>query len=136
MMDQFESILEDLGKDFSISLKPDTLNSCTLKIDKKLLVQIKIDKTNTFLLIATEIEEIPPGKFRENIFTFTLLANNKIPRVGNFGFNDKNSKLILFEYIPLDTLKKENLKNTLASFIEKAFLWKNAIETNISKDVL
>jgi len=132
MQTKFEEILKNLGDDLAIVLKPDDLNACTLKIDDSFLVQLKIDKTQNYLFLCSFVTELPPGKFRENVFTKALIANNKIPRVGCFAFNDHDSNLVLFEFIPLDPLKTQNLKNTLAQFIEKGVTWKEAIESGLS----
>jgi hypothetical protein len=132
MQTKFEELLKNLGDELAISLKPDDLNACTLKIDDSFLVQLKIDKTQTYLFICSFITELPPGKFRENVFTKTLIANNKIPRVGSFAFNDHDSNLVLFEYLPLETLNTQNLKNTLAQFTEKGITWKEAIESGLA----
>ena len=74
MLSRFEELLKDLGTDLSMELKPDKLNACTLKIDETLLVQLKIDESQSFLLLGSKISEIPPGKFRENVFSKTLPA--------------------------------------------------------------
>lgn len=129
MITLFEEILQELGKDLSLDLKPDDLNSCCLNIDEKILVYIQIDKDQKALLIGIEILQLLPGKFQENIFCHALKANAQIPKIGTFGFNEKDSSLVLFEFIPLQTLKIEEVKKMLAQLIDKGILWKDAIES-------
>jgi len=132
MISLFEEILTNLGKDLAIELKPDHLNSCTLKIDNDFLVQLKINKEEESVLIISFLTEIPPGRFREDVFTNTLVYNNKFPKIGTFAFNSKDTTLVFFEYIKLVDTKTKNLKNILAQFIENASNWKKAIENGFA----
>ena len=74
-------------------------------------------------------EEIVDGKFREDLFKYTLIANSQIPKIGSFAFNDYDSNLVLFKYILLDQVKPKDLKNYLAQLIEKGIEWKEAIDS-------
>ncbi|KPK33448.1 MAG: hypothetical protein AMS24_01050 [Chlamydiae bacterium SM23_39] len=132
MIERFSEILKELGDIFSIHLKPDRIDACSLKIDEKLHIQLKLNKTEEFILIGGNIINIYPGKFRENIFFQTLKANSQIPKIGSFAFNEKDSNLVMYEYVPMNDLTTEKLKNILGQFIEKAFSWREAIESNQS----
>lgn len=128
----FGNILKELGDELSLELAPDKINACTLKVEDKILVQMKMDKTESKLFICTFVAEIPPGKFRENVFTYTLIANSQAPRIGAFGFNKKDINLVLFEYLDLNNLNGKYLKEKLSQFIEKAISWKDAIDSGLS----
>jgi hypothetical protein len=78
--------------------------------------------------MATFIAEVPPGKLRENILRDALKAHFPYPELGSFGYSERNNKLSLFHYIPLSGLTGEKCATLLASFIDKALKWKEAIE--------
>lgn len=130
MIEKFAEILKDLSILFSIPLKRDKIGACSLKIDEKLHIQLKLDKTEEFIFIGGNIINIYPGKFRENVFLQTLKANFQIPRIGSFAFNEKDSNLMMYEYVSLKDLNIDKLKNILGQFIEKAFLWMEAIKSD------
>ena len=128
MKNELEQILKNLGDMINISLEPDSEGLCAIRVDDKLTFEIQPDPSQEQILIGSLLTEIPPGKFKENVFTQTLKANNQIPRRGCFAFNEETSELVLFEYIFLHNLKAKHLKNILAEFIEKAMNWKESIE--------
>jgi hypothetical protein len=129
MRDKFNQLLIQLGIDLNLVLIPDHENSCTFKIDNKLTMQIKVDKTQNDLLIGSFLCELPPGKFRENVFINTLKSNGQIPLNSVFSFNDPSSELVLFKYLSLEKIDLKSLKYHLEEFIEKAVSWKEAIES-------
>jgi len=128
MINQFEELMHELAHKFSIPLKPLIAGLCTFSIEGKLSVQLKLDKTEKMLFIGSFITEIAPGKFKENVFTQTLKANSQIPNIGWFAFNEKNSNLFLYEFIPMQDLTIKPLFNFFAAFVDKAMHWKKAIE--------
>lgn len=132
MIDKFEELIKDLSINLSIPLRVDEHGFCTIKVDEKVLIQLQLDKSKEFLFIGSFLTEIPPGKFREKIFIQTLKANGQIPKLGTFAFNDKTLELLLFEYLHFEKLTPKYLNEYLANFIEKAFDWKEAIESNQS----
>lgn len=129
MKERIDLILSDLGKEINLPLSLDDTGSCSLIVDDKLIIQIEPSQSQ--ILIGSFVCQIPPGKYRENVFTNTLKANYLIPRVGTFAFNEMNAQLVLFEYLPVNISTLE-LKNFLVSFIEKAFIWKDSVENGNS----
>lgn len=76
-LDPFAILLADLGALIQVPLHPDHQRACSLNINNELHVQLKEDENR--ILVATFLAEIPPGKFRENIFKETLKENNLFP---------------------------------------------------------
>lgn len=133
MKEMIETVLNDLGVEIDFPLNLDENGSCSIIIDDKLTVQIEAFESE--MLIGTFLTEIPPGKFRENVFTQTLKANHLIPRRGTFAFNEISSQLTLFLFTPLPKLTASALHTILEGFVETAFLWKNAIESGQNSPV-
>ncbi len=134
MINKFEELMHELAQKFSILLKP--LNGlCTFRIEGKLEVQLKLDRSEKMLFIGSFLTEVPPGKFRENVFTQVLKANNLIPNTGWFGFNENNSSLFLYEYLPMENLNIKTLETFFALFVDKALEWKKAIEAGGSAPI-
>lgn len=131
MFEKFQEILQKLSSSIELPLKVDKLNACTLKIEDKIKIQLKIDKTENFLIMIAMVVELPPGKFKENVFIQALKANAEIEKVGYFAFSEKNSNLVLFEYVNRD-ISDKLLKALFCQFIEKAIEWKEAINNNLS----
>lgn len=128
MAANFKEILTELGINLDLFLTPDNDKICTLKIDDKLIMQLELDESESYILLGSFICDIPPGKFRENVFVNTLKANGQIPLDSIFAFNEPTAKLALFSYIPLATVNLISLKSRLETFIDKAIKWKDAIE--------
>lgn len=95
-------------------------------------MQIELDESSSNILIGSFLCDIPPGKFRENVFKNTLKANGQIPQTGVFAFNEPNAKLALFKYIPLEKEPVATLRGTIEHFIDQAMQWKEAIEAGRS----
>ncbi len=129
MKHRFQELIEELGTTLDIALHVDQLGACSMIFDEKLEVQI--DKFGEGdLLIAAFICPLPPGKFRENILLAALRANNHLyPRVGIFGYSERENQLALFQLIDMKDLTGDKIANALAEFVPAGLEWKNSIET-------
>ena len=130
MIDRFEEMLLGLSKVFDTPMQMDNMNCCSLVIDEKFSIQMELADNKKYLLIASFVSEIPPGKYRENILKFALIANNNKNQFGTFGYSEKVSKLLYFTYLYFEDLKVSDLADYLSLFIETASTWREAIETS------
>ena len=128
-MDRFATLLADLGTLINVPLHPDSKRLCRLNIDNKIHLQIQEEENQDRLLVACFVGEIPPGKFRENLLKSALKENNVYPRLGTFAYSARNNQLTLFAYAYYPGLNGDNFADFLATFLEKAFTWKTALET-------
>lgn len=128
-MDRFLLLLDDLGGLIGVPLHVNPKGLCQLNINNQLHVQISEEKDKDRLLVATFIAEIPPGKFKENVFVETLKENQSYPRLATFAYSEKNNQLALFSHVYYPHLNGETLSDFLEKFIEKALSWKIGIET-------
>lgn len=127
-MDRFSEILYDLGKEIGVELYPDQNRICELNYDDQFSIQLTYDETKEELTLATFICDVPPGKYREKLLSATLTANGEFPRVGTFGYSERNNKLTLFATLPSEKLRSDILFSFLEKFIEKTHSWKDAVE--------
>jgi len=128
MIDPFQELLVSLGQQLGLPLHPDKTGACKLNIRNLFSIQLEYEPARERILIASFLSDIPPGKLRENVLRDALKANFPYPELGSFGYSERNNKLSLFLYVPLNGLTGPKLAALLAAFIEKATKWKEAIE--------
>jgi hypothetical protein len=126
---QLGALLEDLGKILKIpDLHPDENNTCLLRFDNGVQVQLELDKVGSSLIIGSDLGVIPAGRYRENVLGEALKANGlPPPRYGIFAYSKKSDKLVLFQKMPLDDITADKIASFLPNFIDKAIIWKEAI---------
>lgn len=129
-MDRFSQILYDLSLEVGggVKLFIDEHRVCQLNYDDQLHLQLHYDEAKEQLMIASFICDVPPGKYREKLLKATLIANGEFPRMGTFGYSERNNKLTLFHYVSSEKASGEEVFKTLNAFIEKGLEWKNAVE--------
>ena len=128
-MDRFAILLADLGALIQVPLHPDHLRCCNLSINGELHVQLKEDESNSRILVGAFLGDVPPGKFRENILKETLKENSLFPRMGTFGYSERNNQLALFSHVYFEGLRGDTMADFLEPFFEKAFSWRTALQT-------
>lgn len=127
MTDVFTTLLQELGKEFQLTLVPDKYNALSLEIPP-LIIQLELDEKQENLFLFTKIIELPPGKFRENVLAEALKINGlPDPRPGIFGYIAATNHLTLHQSYPIKILNGENLAGLFGSFFELAFNWHEAI---------
>ena len=136
MMNRFEELLKELGREYSLSLHPDHRGACQLNIEGILHVQLSCEEEKERLLIACFICETPAGKFRENILKTALKHNYLQPLGAILAYSEKNNQLTLFQYIPLASLQGKGLVQPLNLFIAKAKEWRTGVETGALQTLL
>jgi hypothetical protein len=125
----FEELLDALSKRIEIPMNLDRNDACRMNVDNKIPIQIELNRHTGFVVVCSEVADIPPGRYREDLFRATLIENGKdFPRFGDFSFSEKTNLLILQESLPLDTIDDEGFTNYLLVFIDKARKWQDAIE--------
>ncbi len=129
MIDRFDEILNELGNIYSVTLHPDKVGACKIQFPEQFAIQLECDPHLENLLVATYICEIPPGKFRENIFKDALKANHPFAQNGALAYSEKNNQLVLFSYLRLASLNGRKLSEFIQAFIEKASGWRTGVET-------
>jgi len=132
VLDMFESLLDELAKALEIEkLTPDENNSCIIKFENELEIQIEPLDTGSFLFINVDLGEMPPGRYREEVFREALKANGmETPRHGTFCYSDQSDHLMLYKLIPLQDITGERVAAFLTPFMEKAVKWKETLENN------
>jgi hypothetical protein len=129
-MTSFDYILKELGHSLKMSLKPDENNACRISFDSQLSMQLEMDQESRMLLIVCEVGEVPPGKFREELFRSALIENGKpLPRYGDLSFSSKNNTLVIYQFIAPDMIDFDEFLEFFTLFGEKAHDWKDGLET-------
>ncbi len=127
-MDRFQELLNQLSVIIHTPLYLEKTRAVKFSVNETLHIQIEDDEQKERIFLATFVSEIPPGKYRENLLKDALKANGIFPRVGTLAYSARNNQLALFEYLYYYSLTGEKIADVLAPFIEKALLWKQAIE--------
>lgn len=128
MTDRFEELLHELGKVFQLELHIDRSHACSIQMSDGLTIQLQLDVSQENLWIFSKLAEIPPGKFRENVFREALKANAlPDPRTAIFGYLANTNHLALFQKYPLTILNGDRLAGLIGSFVEMAENWLKAL---------
>lgn len=127
---QLEIILQDLGSIIGINdLHPDQNNSCLIRLQNGLTFQVEMDKIGEFLIIGSNLGDVPPGRYQTNIFREALKANGMSPPLhGILAFSDRTRHLLLFMKLNVAQLNKDRLAAEINPFIEKATVWFEALK--------
>lgn len=129
MIDRLETLLEDLSKTLQIPLHVDKVGACSIQIEP-ITIQIEIDEAQENIFLFSSLIELPPGKFREEIFFSALKENGKSgPRAGIFGYLHSSNYLTLHQKYPLEILTEERLTGMFGAFFDLAKLWKEEIHS-------
>lgn len=128
-MNPFEHLIHELGLVMNIPLEPDSHQSCLLTFPREgISIQIDLDTHADRILVGSQLGIVPPGPYRERVFTEAMRANGtaKVPQ-GVLAFSEKNDTLILFQFFNLATLSAEKLFHFIQVFKEHTKMWKEAI---------
>lgn len=128
-MDRFAELLHEAGTLINVPLQPDPRRACRIGVNSQIHIQLQEEENKDRILISSYICEIPPGKFRENVLKETLKENELFPRLGTFGYSQRQNKLAIFSYVYFPGLNADGFIDFMGNFIEKALSWKTAIET-------
>ena len=124
------SILEELGRELGLpNLGPDEHGTCLIRLKNGVKVQIEMLKASDYVLIATDLGEIPPGRYRTDLFEAALGFNvSDEGGIGTFGFSKRTNHMILFERLYIKGLKGINVADTINPLSEKAKVWSEALQ--------
>ena len=128
-MTPFETLLKELGDLMGTPLAPDHNQACYLEYTELgLSVQIDLDGNADQILVGTQLGTVPPGAYRDRIFTQALRVNamSLHPR-GILAFSEKNDTLVLFQFLSIAILDGTKLFQFLQLFLEHAKVWTDAL---------
>jgi hypothetical protein len=127
-MQSFTNLMSELGDLMDTELIPDLHQVVSLMINEKILVNIELNATGEKILLGCFIVELPPGRFREEVLKFALLANNASDsNIGTLAYVAKQNSLALLQEIQAHGLKASTLYEHLSLFVSRAEAWQNAI---------
>jgi len=131
MNNQFLELIEGLSRLMNLPLSPEQELGVVLLIDRRLRVQIELDTRTNRLNIASQIEPIGPGKFRENVLLYALMTN-VYPYIlmGTLAFSEQTGTLVLFHSFEMERISPDILHDFLPRFVEKAMEWQEALENS------
>lgn len=123
-------ILEELGRELGIqNLGPDDNETCLLRLKNGIKIQIEILKGGNYLLIASDLGEIPPGRYRIDLFEAALTHNvSDEAGIGTLGFSKRSNHMLLFEKLSMKGLTGLKVADTIEPLSERAKLWISAIQ--------
>lgn len=125
----FEALLDEVGHSLKINdLHPDRNHTCLISMPNGIKVQLEMHSRSQEFVIGADLGQIPPGRYRENLFLEALRANGMANHVGVLAYSAKTDHLILFQTIHLKDLTGERIASDMTPFLEKAQLWKEAME--------
>ena len=127
MIDAFNDLIVKLGASFGKTLHLDHNHACALRVQNKFTVQIQLDREQEHVLLAAFIKELPPGKYRENVFCEALKTNHLADPRPTLSFVPMKTSLTLHQKVLFAHLDPLLLEGILAVFIDTAKAWYEAI---------
>ncbi|MBS3904593.1 MAG: CesT family type III secretion system chaperone [Simkania sp.] len=121
-MNFFEDLLKDLASLMDLPLHVDHRGVCCLRVDDQFEVQMEVGKKNDLIILAF-INELGPGKFREEVLKEGLKANNQLLPGGIVSFSGKTNQLVIYKRLPNELLNAQSVLETLSSLIDYATQW-------------
>lgn len=128
-MRSFEKLIQEIGEIVNLPLHAQEGRFCTLQINHTMRLHIEDNEATQELLIIYFITEIPAGKFRENILKEAMKANSYFPRVGTFGYLEKNNTLTFYTNID-NTLSADKVSLILEKCVDVGMHWFQAIQNS------
>jgi len=127
--DRFGALLEELGTLIHKNLVPNSHNALILRLRDKMGIYLEPDRLGEMLNVAIDIGSPQQGPYRESIFREALKANGlPPPRNGIFAYGFKTDSLLIYEQLPLEDLNGPRLLEIMNTLLQKARIWKQAIE--------
>ncbi len=131
-MDAFQKLIWDLGEITEIALHVDELHACKLVFEDKYPVQMEMDPHSEYLIIASKVVEVPPGKFRENVLKEGLKVNGEYHPFGFLAYHERDNSLVLYNKLVLERLTGEKLADFIELFVEEVDKWYEALTGGIA----
>jgi len=133
----FGYLIEELGRTLDMpDLKADDNNTCLLRFPGEVDVFIEQDKDSDHLLLGCDFGELPPGRYRQDLYEAALKCNQRPPpNHGTLAYSKYASHLVLFKRVWLRDLNSDTLVDALMPFIAKAMRWKDAIANDTIPDI-
>ena len=126
--DKMGLLFEELGKRLNLQINPDPKGCCRIRFKNGVEVQLEPSSDARFLTLLSNMGDMAPGRYRENVLREALKANGQTPPLyGIFAFSKKNDAFYLFDQIPLEEISGDKLFDYLQPFLQKAEIWQSAI---------
>lgn len=123
-------VLEELGRELGIpGLGPDEHGTCLIRLKNGVKFQIEMLKGSDYLLIASDLGEVPPGRFRTDFFEAALNFNvSDQGGVGTLGFSKRTNHMILFDSLYIKGLNGIKVADSINSLSTKAMRWSSSLQ--------
>lgn len=127
--DRFGALLDELGSLIHKKLTIDSQKTCVLHLQNKTNIYLELDRLGEQINIIIDIGSPPTGPYRENLFREALKANGlPSPKNGVFAYGAKTDSLLLYDQEQIEELNGHRLLETLQTLLQKALVWKQAME--------
>lgn len=142
---RLEVILEELGQTNMMlnlvttvqSWRPNASNTCLIPMGDNLNVQFELDKDEKNLMVGCILGNVPASPYRNKLFEEALRANGMPPpRYGILAYSSRTQNMVLFDYLDLRDLTGHKISEYLVPFLDKAKVWKEAIDSDTIPSVI
>jgi len=125
----YETILQELGELMEMELKPDVNQTCLIRLKPGLEVYFEMDKKDQWFVMGCILGTIPPGTYRQSLFTEALKMNGlPPPYTGVFAYNSPAQTLVFYRFFLAEQLKGEEVFTAIPAFTKVSLAWKEAID--------
>ena len=122
-------ILQEIGAKLNLpNLTPDQHDTCLIKFENGIKIQIELDDSNQYLMLGSVLGSVPLGRYRIDLLEAALKANGlPPPHHGLLAFSKKTDHLLLFAKFHVRGLRGDEVSDEIPYFLEKAKVWSEAL---------
>lgn len=124
----FSELMEAIGNSFGLSIELGSEMFCKINT-QGVSIQFEFLEAEGKLAVVSLLGEVSPGTFREDLLFAALKENGKEALLYTFGYAEPQQQLALQFLVPINT-SADKIFELLQPFIDKAALWKKALEEN------
>lgn len=130
-MADIELLLTDLSNELGCQPAFNDEGSTTITFPSGTVVVVELNyEDDEQLVMHAVLGDLGVGAYRERVLETAMRANGEaFPRYGDLAFDRAEEKLMLFDMIPMDNLRGDDLKRHLERFSSKANEWTEALSS-------
>lgn len=136
MAKDYESLLQEIGNALGATLEAGEQDSCTLFFDNRTWrVNLDMLPNNRDLLLAIEIKDIAPGKYRELLLKAAMVFNSKEGSSQRLAYSEPQNSLVLFQIVPLRHINAQIVQDLIGQLRKTAETWRDAMVRGITPEL-
>ncbi|MEG0037092.1 MAG: CesT family type III secretion system chaperone [Victivallaceae bacterium] len=138
MKNQFEQLLEEIGKELKTTLSLDANQACSICLKENgIAVQLEQGVNSDELVMGTVIGTLSKGPYRDKVFKAALLINGaQQPGIkGTLAYGEHTEKLYLCDTVEMSYINATDLVARIKQFSRYAKVWQSSLSSDTIPDL-